>query len=307
MSTKVNTKEFSESRIGCYCMYCQTAINPLNAIAVPSKSNGKKRYICRSCGHMHGYCDENNDSTHKQCKHQIQFGIEFEGGYPYESPVVNGITLDTESAINHYITSNYHLLPSADSTVECEFKSPRYYNLHGFKQILQSISQVFDLTTMSSGTHINISKLTWDYNTGDIIESFGTELFSKLGKYLKSHRNECIQIFGRYFKVFCEYSETEFMHGDWIAIKQDNYTNESCIEFRLAKFQNVKQYFQLVNYCAEVTDIIDKWVSRYNPYDTTEKRIKAAQKVGDKILFKFYEYQNSQAQCQKYVRNSCEW
>lgn len=307
MSKTVNTKELSESRLGCFCLYCHTQVDPECAIAVPSKSNGTTRYICRECGRVHNYAARNNDTMHKKCKHGEQFGIEFEGGFFGSIVAVGDSRLASKMMVIQYLAANYHLLPSEDCTVSCELKSPRYYSKHGIKATLKSIFEVFDLTTLSSGQHINYSKLSWKYDNGDLIEMFGTELFGSLAHYLKEHENECIKVFGRYFKSYCEYTDKTFEHGYWLNIKQDYALDESCIEFRLAKFTSVTQYFHLICFCSDVIDIIDKWMSKYQPFDTTEKRNKQAENVGKKILFKFLEYRDEQATAQQEKRNSCEW
>jgi len=152
------------------------------------------------------------------------------------------------------------------------------------------------MTSNWSGQHINISKLSWDKETGNLILDYAKLIFTPLAMYLSSHLSECEQVFGRKFKSYCEFSTTHFHHGDWLNIRVNSSRDESCLEFRLAKFQNVNQYFFLLNFCRDCMELVDQLISD-SPND-----YKAA-KIGNKIVKLFVKYASGNATCMSDIRN----
>ena len=297
--------EKAKKRIGTFCRYCKKDLSCLEHdeyITIPTKGFGAERYVCKECanndhkgrGGWESYNDEVDTVIGLETKSKMQFAIEYECEYN-EYVTVNGITMYNPIEINAYMASQYHLLPTHDSTVGCEFKEERRRSLHGYKQRIQGISETVNLTPSNCGHHINISKTTWDNRKYQFLQMYSRNLFAPLANFLYENKDLTKKVFGRDFSGWCEYSDVTFKHGYWLNIRNNHEKNECCLEFRLAKFHDVDQFFYLINFCKDVMLLVDEFLNN-DELDADE--------VGLEIVGIFKKYASGNALCMRKERNA---
>lgn len=292
-----------------FCHYCGQQIQGTEGedfYRIPSKRFGKERFACAHCASQHSYETERNEmrADTKDTKDGIQFAVEWEGHYrDFNPPVINGVSLEGRNIVNAFMASEFNLLPTSDSTVNVEYKEARSHNLHGYKERIKGISEVIDLTNYHSGQHINISKMSWDGDTGRTIRHYAPSLFAPLANYMRAHSEETESVFGRDFNEWADYTTTTFIHDYWLNIRCDSYS-ESCLEFRLAKFHDYCQFFYLLNFCKDVVILVDKFLHSIEGIYDSELKQKSANKTGEKIVKLFKKYADGDALCMRPERNN---
>lgn len=265
---------------------------------------------CKICGEPITYEDYyNNDviSTDGGCLGNIIYGHKRCCGkrdYSYEHLVRNkkatysGIQFGVELETNQrttveqrlYLYACYGLVCTSDCTVEEEFKSGINQGLHGIKKYFEGIEKVIDISSGNNcGSHINISLAKWD-NTEDILH-YSKELFSPLAKAMSNLTDEqMLNIFGRNFGSYREYTEYGFYHGDWLQIK------DKCLEFRISKYKNAIQYSHLIMLYAEFVKTIDN-MFLINPNQDT------AQATAKRLVKHLLRHIDGKAKYQREERN----
>jgi len=292
-------------RIGTFCRKCGkqiTGTKGIDYIAIPTKGCGETRYTCNECANndtrngSSSYNDEVDNLIGLETKSKMQIAVEWECAYKYNGTNVNGVHLETQEEINAYMASQYHLLPTHDCTVDCEYKEERRTSLHGYKNRIQGISEIVDLTASNCGHHINISRTTWDNRFARILKANSEKLFAPLSYYMKENRYLTERVFGRYFTNYAEFTSISFTHGYWLNIRNDTFKNECCLEFRLAKFNNVNQYFYLMNMCKEIMLLVDQFCKDdyFNDIDET----------ANELIELFKKYATGKALCMRSERNN---
>jgi len=297
----------AQKRIGTFCRKCGEQITGekgIDFIEIPTKGCGETRYTCMKCANhdksgrngWESYGDKVNDLIGLETKSEMQIAVEWECRYKWTGIDINGYHLETREEINAYMASQYHLLPTHDTTVDCEYKESRRRSLHGYKNRIQGISETVNLSDPSCGHHINISKTSWNNNFYYRLEENSQKLFEPLANYLYDNENETKQVFGRYFKQWCEYSNDTFEHGKWLNIRNDRERNETCLEFRLAKFQDVNQFFYLMNFCKELMLKVDECI--------TGNTLLSVEQTGAELVELFKKYVYGKALCMRTERNN---
>lgn len=127
--------------------------------------------------------------------------------------------------------------------------------MHGTKKYFEGIENIIDIANGDNcGTHANVSLASWqNSNAMSWIYDYSTALFSPLARAIANLTEEKrIEIFGRDFGDYRHYTEVEFEHGDWLAIKNN------CLEFRISRYKNATQYTHLLMLYKEFCLVIDK-------------------------------------------------
>ena len=261
LKEKERANELSKVRTGTKCRICGEPITAedfrnYNVVSTDGGCLGSIIYGHRRCCEKRSYSYEHLVRNKKATYSGVQFGVELE-------------TNDTTTMEQRlYLYACYGLVCTSDCTVSEEFKSGINQGLHGIKKYFEGIEKVIDIASGSNcGSHINISLARWD-DTCDIQEYKG-ELFRTLVKAIAElSEAKRIEIFGRDFGSYREYTESGFEHGDWLQIK------DSCLEFRISRYRNAIQYSHLIMLYAEWMKVIDNVFLNNPSYRTAEAAAK---------------------------------
>lgn len=280
--------EEANVREGTRCKCCNKKIHGIigESFFQTHTSTCQVAYVCRDCVKMHGYgydIPEERILKNKATKGKYRFSVEIEANFKEGK-------FDTNAKLIHYLAAQWGLIPTADCTVDVEFKMLNVLSFHGLKDFFEDISKRVELNATNCGHHINLSKTTWTANNIDSIRLHGIELFNPLMEYLRNHKNDTIKVFGRYFGTWAQ-DDKYYQHGSWL-----NLGHTYRIEFRLPHFVNTNQFFYCCNYCRDVVDILDKWLE--GEIDT--------EKASNKMIKTFQKYADGKATCQRAERNAIE-
>ena len=140
-----------------------------------------------------------------------------------------------------------------DCTVGGEAHPLTRLSFHGLFKWYETLEKMVDMKPENCGHHMNFG---WYGMTREDVERIARnadDLFTPVKEWMKNHREETTNIFGRYFDYFCGYDG--FVHGSWLNL---DYRNAR-IEFRLPHFANAKQ----VTHCAF---LCKEWVKTLREY-----------------------------------------
>lgn len=257
--------EISKVREGTKCKICGQPITAedfrnYNVVSTEGGCLGGIIYGHRECCKKRDYSYEHLVRNKKATSSGVQAGWELE-------------TNDETTAEQRlYLYACYGLVCTHDCTVSEEFKSGINQGLHGIKKYFEGIEKVIDISSGDNcGSHVNISLASWD-NTSKIYE-YSEELFSPLAKAIKALDSaKRVEIFGRDFGSYREYTEKWFEHGDWLQIKS------KCLEFRISRYKNATQYSHLIMMYAEMCKAINTILlanpNEYTAHLTAKKLVK---------------------------------
>ena len=270
------------------CQFCgQEILSWQSMVSADGGCKGSVIFAHEDCCHKRAYSFKNNNEHHKPTDCGFQWGAEFE------------TNSRTSLAQRLQLWSWYKLICTDDCTVNEEFKSSINKGLHGVKDMLDGIQEIVDISSGENcGTHANVSLENWDNYTMVKIHNYALQIFSPLANYLKEHTADTIEVFGRDFGSYREFSTNSFQHGDWLNIKS------KCLEFRLAKFQNTQQYFYLLAMLKEMCLALNNFIKSYSGYSSIDSR--NANKVGNKLVKIFQKRVNGTATYMSRERNTKE-
>lgn len=203
-------------------------------------------YMCPDCYHkVESYYTENGLKANQEKKHGFTYSFEFEM---------------TNSEAPYTRTLQYNgFLPTHDSTVSIEYKSPIYQSLNGLRKLFRSLNNELDNSYFEdeAGTHCNIGHV--DYINSDTIELIGAfyhELFQEMSDWLKANPYACKEIFGRPLNRWASpidnYTSPR-SHSNLINIEHSTH-----LEFRMCKFINENQYIDCVQLNTKIVKAIIK-------------------------------------------------
>jgi hypothetical protein len=245
LKQKSRANEVAKVREGTRCKICGEPITAedfrnFNVVSTEGGCLGGVIYGHAHCCRKRDYSYEHLVRNKKATYSGVQFGVELE---------TNDITTAEQRL---YLYACYGLVCTSDCTVSEEFKSGINQGLHGIKKYFEGIEKVIDISSGENcGSHVNISLAKWN-NTADIY-NYAEDLFSPLVKAIKALPSfKRVEIFGRDFGAYREYTEKYFEHGDWLQIKNN------CLEFRISRYRNATQYSHLIMLFAEMCKAIDK-------------------------------------------------
>lgn len=235
--------------------------------------NGK--YLCNNCRSIKSYGLKNDVFHNKPVKSGKTYGFEFEC-------VCNEENRDFVTA------QNWGLIPTHDGSLPVngvEFKTPTYNGLRGVRHVFKTMDKKVSFSNSFCGQHINIGDRNWlNSRNMAIIRNYRTQIFNPLRVYLEEHPKQTKKVIGRGFGQYRS-NDLDMVHGSWI-----NLDNNNRIEFRMSKFVNPNQYFNLTIMWTEMIDSIINNVLK----TTGNNRVSGAKKAGDELVNIF----------QKYYRNS---
>lgn len=258
------------------------------------KNNRGQRgaYICERCNsEMHGYTTKNNEQRGADTVHPFTYGMENETTYS-----------NAKARSELY---EYGMLPTADCTVDVEYKSAIENSLKSFSHLWKVMDRLIADGDMeigsTAGSHFHVGHRDLNSETIEYIRRFYHSLFLPLSEAMKANDEATRNLFGRGID---EYNS----EGDCWARSINEYTKATShtnfintqhsmtLEFRMAKFQNSKQYMRMAKFATKVTEIVmNNFVAHFNDstFDTsrynniTEYRKHKAQVAAKKIVAAF--------------------
>ena len=281
--------EVAKPRKGTRCKCCGKELNEYTRFIASRTKSCNVAYVCEDCYTPVQY--HHHKSTEDIIKGKLTSGkyrvaIELEANY---KPRTNSYS------VNAYLAAQWGLVPTNDCTVDVEYHMRNAVSFHGMKDFLDDVANTVDLTTPNAGQHINISKIDWTIGDMDEIDANSQALFTPLVRAMRSDSEALESVFGRVFDdEYYRYTETGFCHGDWLRIKT------YCLEFRIAKYQNTKQFFACMNLCRDIVDILDKWLKDEFSVDEAATKIVQRYKLyADGKAPCFYTYRNNRGVVRK--------
>lgn len=148
-------------------------------------------------------------------------------------------------------------LPTSDSTVYAEFKSPIYQGMNALKAFLPSIQVLINDGDLAigreCGTHFHVGHDTYiNRKYMDYIRRFYHSLFVPLNDALVEEDEKATRLFGRGFGYWSSGIDNRTPAGEHTNFinTQHDYT----LEFRRCFFKNAEQYAVCADFCREVTE-----------------------------------------------------
>lgn len=229
-----------------------------------SKNNRGQRvaYICPRCAQeMHSYYDENNELRGADTVHPFTYGMELE---------TSGSTEKARGEL-----AEYKFMPSHDSTVDVEFKSPIMNNLKSLSHLGKVLDKMLangEIEIDSScGTHFHVGHSKLNAETMGYVRQFYNSLFVPLCEEMQRHPMETEQLFGRNFGFW---SDTINMHSD--AMDHTNFINVQhnvTLEFRIAYFKSGAQYMRVAKLATKITEaVMNNFVEHFNDSEWDHSR-----------------------------------
>lgn len=240
------------------CQFCGELITDIpHALHVPIPHQKNGVWGHRECARMLRYHERTPEwfSKYRE-KHltetaRITFTPEVEGDRKY-----NGMDED-EHAL--YMWAEYKLLPSADCTVDVEYKSGINVNLHGLGEWFEGVSRMVDMRGTENGLHMNTG---WYNMTGSDVNKiyrFRHILLEPLMDYMLANTATTVQVWGRDFNRYAD-DNMDCIHGSWVNLENNsNGTSSQCaarIEWRLPHYVDSKQAKQCACMVCDFTQIL---------------------------------------------------
>lgn len=281
---------------------CCNAIHPVSEMVktqLPKRGNASA-YMCQRCALTNqGYHSQSNKNRGTQKQNAVCVGIELETAYT------------NDNARNQLFA--YGMIPTNDCSLSgrrtCEYVSGIIKGLNIPSKLAVSIENLMHSGELqineSCGTHFHVSVNNMQNENGEAvymgyIQRFYHSLFVPLCEAMQANPEATKALFGRYFQGdYCQAVNANSYTGDrYLFI---NVTNSSNIEFRLNKFQNAKQFQNLMkmeiemvqtiitNFCEHFND--EKIDARRYENITAYRKHKASMTAG-KLVKIFKKYAN---------------
>ena len=258
--------------------------------------DSKGKYVCDSCLHVEGYCTKNNETLYNPSSTHKTYGFEFEC-VPIKRSGFDGHV--------EMMSSKYGLIPTEDGSLPLggiEYKTPTINGLRGVRRMFNDVYGMVKFSSVKCGQHVNIGDSEYiDATAMHRIRYFKDYLFDNLTDYMTEHEDDVKRVCGRNFTYYAD-NNHRYVHGSWL-----NLGNNNRLEFRISKFKNPKQYFELVNMWTEMLDAIIKgFVIPYEDGNVHKNSINAEKTCNHLIrIFKRYADGKAsvQARSKKLVKN----
>lgn len=207
------------------------------------RRGGNMAYLCDfHSRYLENYATENNYRLGEQKVNGFTYSVELE-------------TMHSEfQARLELLLAGY--IPTSDSTVDVEFKSPIYEGLNAIKAYLPSIQWMIDENLIvidnHCGTHFHVGHHNYiNSKYMHYIRRFYHSLFVPLSDAMRENDEKATAIFGRGFGYW-----SQAINRRCDAMEHTNFINvqhEYSIEFRRMYFSNAEQYSRGIDFCKAVT------------------------------------------------------
>lgn len=264
------------------CVYC----GGMTDVRLMCK-NTKGKYVCNGCLNVKGYYTKNNETLYNPSSTHKTYGFEFEC-VPIRKDGFDGHV--------EMVSSKYGFIPTEDGSLPddgIEYKTPTINGLRGVRHMFNDVYSMVSFRSDKCGQHINIGDSKYiNEDAMNRIRAYRDYLFDNLTDYMTEHEDDVKRICGREFTYYAG-NDHRYVHGSWV-----NLDNKNRIEFRISKFKNPRQYFELVNMWTEMLDaIINGFVIPYE-YGDVRKNGNNAEKVCRRMIRIFKRYADGKAAVQ---------
>lgn len=233
--------------------------------AVETKNHGVI-YLCDECYNkgreIYTYGLENGYKANTTKKHGFTYSFEME------------LTKHNDSFVRMLQYNNF--LPTHDSTVEIEYKSPIYQSLCGIRKLFRSMNNELtrDYFDYNAGTHCNIGHVEFiNDSTISIIGRFYHSLFLPMSEWLLNNPIASEEIYGRTIGGWASpinENTNPYTHKNFINLEHNTH-----IEFRQCKFINENQYIDCVQLNTKIVKaIINNFLMHFDNQDFDTTRYK---------------------------------
>ena len=275
----------------CMCDGC----NAVGTVAVDIRKRGGRRgFMCHQHAYRElGYTRENSLYYGVRKKHGFTCSIELE---------TSRSTLRARGELE-----NFGFLPTADCTVDVEYKSPIFEGLNAISKQCVSVERLMNECEIhmgnECGTHFHVGHVEFiNAETMRYLRRFNGSLFVPLSEAIMTDTEKSAKLFGRKPNHWAEPVSFSDPSGnfDGMRMKHEamfNLQHDYTIEFRQAKFVNAEQYMNLVKFARDCTNAIienfikhfmdTEWDTRRYPTRTAYRKHKAD--VTANKLVKLYE------------------
>ena len=269
----------------CNCKNCNNiGTHPIKVF----KRGGGQAFLCDyHYNREEGYHTKNERKQGTNKQHGFTYGVEFETSF------------STPKARIEFTDNGY--LPTADCTVDVEYKSPIMNGLNQLAKHCVTFNRLIvegDLSVNDScGTHLHIGGEALTPEAMSYIKRFYHSLFLPLSQALSEDNDATAALFGRPLNNWARpiYNGCDVeSHANFI-----NMQHAHTIEFRACKFVTDKQYMNCVHFCDDVVKtVVTNFVEHFNdtpkdarryPTQTTYRKHKA-QTTAKKLVKLFYKY-----------------
>lgn len=255
-------------------------------VTIPSQKNGV--WMCaahRGKKNLNDYCDENHMRVGKGNADNITISVELE-------------SMGRSTSARAYLVKN-HFLPTHDSTVDIEYKSPIYTSELPLAKIVGGIEYMnnnnnydFDVNNENCGIHTHFGFSDNHFNFTDLYEHY-YDLFMPLNKVIDEiGREKRIEIFGRDFEHYNRKLDNYYVadrHENWINI-QHCYT----LEIRMPRFVSAKQYMRFLKTFKKIFKTLNTYyIERAHTETNAKKCAEKMVKVFKKEYSEYFEDNNS--------------
>lgn len=251
------------------------------------RKDSKGKYVCDGCLRVEGYCTKNNETLYNPSSTHKTYGFEFEC-VPIRKGGFDGHV--------EMMSSKYGLIPTEDGSLPLggiEYKTPTINGLRGVRRMFNDVYGMVKFSSAKCGQHINIGDNKYiDSTAMKRIRYFKDYLFDNLTDYMTEHEDDVKRVCGRNFTYYAD-NNHRYVHGSWL-----NLSNNNRLEFRISKFKNPRQYFELVNMWTEMLDAIIKgFVIPYEDGNVHKNSINA-EKTCNHLIRIFKRYADGKASVQ---------
>ena len=290
-NTTLNYKNFRSNPVNSrngrptsgHCVECGRLTNESmggKRVTIPAQKNGV--WVCnahRGKKNLNDYCDENDIRVGKGNADGISISVELE-------------SMGVSTSARAYFVKN-HFLPTYDSTVDIEYKSPIYTSELPLAKIVGAIEYMndsrsydFSVNNENCGIHTHYGFIDNHYDFRNLYEHY-ENLFKPLNDIIKNMSAEKREeIFGRDFENYnreLSYSYPD-RHENWINI-QHRYT----LEIRMPRFTSAVQYMRFLKTFKKIFKALNTFY--INRGQNEQASIKAGRKMA-KIFKKEYLAEN---------------
>lgn len=248
-------------------------------VTLPSQKNGV--WMCsehRGKKNLRDYSDENDTRVGKGNADGISISVELE-------------SIGNSTSARAYFVKN-SFLPTYDSTVSIEYKSPIYTSELPLAKIIGAVEYMdknpnykFSVNNENCGIHTHYGFIDNRFDFRELYRHY-TELFKPLEDVVESLSSEDrIAIFGRDFEDYNRkiYFDCPTRHENWINI-QHRYT----LEVRMPRFVSAVQYMRFLKAFKKIFKALNTF---YISRGCNERAaIKAGEKMANVFKREYMEY-----------------
>ena len=241
-------------------------------VTIPAQKNGV--WLCeahRGTNNLRAYSEENSNTVGTPTADGISISVELESmGY-------------SSHARAYFVYNKF--IPTYDSTVDIEYKSPIYFSeiplakiVGGIEYMDKNDSYKFKVNHHKCGihTHYGFVDNHFDFTT---LSRHYRELFKPLCDVIDGlSTSDREKIFGRSFEAYnsrCDYSYPQ-RHANWINIQHEN-----TLEIRMPRFINADDYMRFVKCFKKIFKALN------THYISKEHTTRNAEKAGRKMRMVF--------------------